>query len=60
MSSVHLLDAGIVNEASVGAGASDDEPGPEQLGCHFHLLIVYESRSRLRKNRQVERREKKY
>lgn len=41
--SVHLLDAGVVNEAGIGAGASDDELGPEQLGRHLHLVVVYES-----------------
>lgn len=40
---MHLLDAGVVNEAGIGAGASDDELGPEQLGRHLHLVVVYES-----------------
>lgn len=45
---MHLLDAGVVNEAGIGAGASDDELGPEQLGRHLHLVVVYKSCSRLR------------
>lgn len=40
---MHLLDAGVVNEPSIGACASDDELGPEQLGRHLHLVVVYES-----------------
>lgn len=40
----HLLDAGVVNEAGIGAGASNDDLGPEQLGRHLHLVIVYKSR----------------
>lgn len=44
---MHLLDAAVVNEAGVGAGASDDQPRPEQLGRHLHLLVVYESCCRL-------------
>lgn len=47
VSSAHLLDAAVVNEAGVGAGASDDEPRPEQLGRQLHLLVVYESCCRL-------------
>lgn len=44
---MHLLDAGVVNEAGIGTGASDDELGPEQLGRHLHLVVVYESCCRL-------------
>lgn len=43
----HLLHAGVVNEAGIGAGASNDDLGPEQLGRHLHLVIVYKSRCRL-------------
>lgn len=39
----HLLDAGVVNEAGIGAGASNDHLGPEQLGRHLHLVVVYKS-----------------
>lgn len=49
MFSVHLLDAAVVNEAGIGAGASDDEPGPEQLGRQLHLVVVYESCRRLQR-----------
>lgn len=51
----HLLDAGIVNEAGVGAGASNDDLGPEQLGCHLHLVVVYKSRCRLQRNEEENR-----
>lgn len=59
VSSAHLLDAAVVNEAGIGAGASDDEPRPEQLGRQLHLVVVYESCCRLqakerRRRRQVE------
>lgn len=53
--SAHLLDAAVVNQAGVGAGASDDEPRPEQLGRQLHLLVVYESCSRLQQERERER-----
>lgn len=46
----HLLDAGVVNEAGIGAGASNDDFGPKQLGRHLHLVIVYKSCSRLQGN----------
>lgn len=46
---MHLLDAAVVNEAGIGAGASDDEPGPEQLGRQVHLVVVYESCRRLQR-----------
>lgn len=49
MFSVHLLDASVVNEAGIGAGASDDDPGPEQLGRQLHLVVVYESCRRLQR-----------
>lgn len=56
MSSAHLLDAAVVNEAGVGAGAGDDEPRPEQLGRQLHLVVVYESCCRLRaKGRAADR-----
>lgn len=44
---MHLLDAAVVNEAGISAGASNDELGPEQLGRHLHLVVVYESCCRL-------------
>lgn len=47
VSSAHLLDATVVNKTGIGAGASDDEPRPEQLGRQLHLLVVYESCCRL-------------
>lgn len=56
---MHLLDASIVNEAGIGAGASNDELGPEQLGCGLHLVIVYESCCRLQRGRQIEERERR-
>lgn len=49
---MHLLDASVVNEAGIGAGASDDELGPEQLGRHFHLVVVDESCCRLQIDRE--------
>lgn len=52
---MHLLDAGVVNEAGIGAGASNDEPGPEQLGCHLHLVVVYKSCCRLQRNTEGDR-----
>lgn len=56
---MHLLDAGIVNEPGIGAGASNDELGPEQLGRGLHLVIVYESCCSLQRERQIEEREKR-
>ena len=52
---MHLLDAGVVNEAGIGAGASDDELGPEQLGRHLQLVVVYESCCNLWRNREGDR-----
>ncbi len=58
---MHLLDAGVVNEAGIGAGASDDELGPEQLGRHLHLVVVYKSCCSLQRDGEGDRlrREKK-
>lgn len=53
--SVHLLNAGVVNEAGIGTGASDDELGPEQLGRHLHLVVVYESCCWLQRNEEGDR-----
>lgn len=53
--SMHLLDAGVVNEAGIGAGASNDELGPEQLGRHIHLVVVYESCCGLQRGREGDR-----
>lgn len=44
----HLLDAGIVDEAGIGAGSCDDQTGPKQFSCQLHLLVVYQTRFRLR------------
>lgn len=53
--SVHLLDAGVVNEAGIGAGASDDELGPEQLGRQLHLVVVYKSCCSLQRHEEGDR-----
>lgn len=39
-----LLHALVVDEASVGAGAGDDEPGPEEPRRLLQLLVVNEAR----------------
>lgn len=52
---MHLLNAGVVNEAGIGTGASDDELGPEQLGRHLQLVVVYESCCWLQRNEQGDR-----
>ena len=44
---MYLPDAGIVNEAGVGTGASDDDLGPEQPGSRIQLVVVYETCHRL-------------
>lgn len=52
---MHLFDAGVVNEAGIGAGASDDKLGPEQLGRHLHLVVVYESCCSLQRGSEGDR-----
>lgn len=52
--SIHLLDAGVVNEAGICTGASNDDLGPEQLGRHLQLVVVYESCCRLERERGQE------
>lgn len=39
----YLLDAGVVDEPGVGAGARDDEPGTEEPRCHLQLGVVDQS-----------------
>ena len=53
--SVYLPDAGIVNEAGIGTGASDDDLGPEQPGSRIQLVVVYETCHRLERERGSER-----
>lgn len=55
---MHLLDAGVVNEAGIGASASDDELGSEQPGRHLHLVVVYESCGSLERGRKKEKGER--
>lgn len=50
---MYLLDTGVVNEAGICTGASDDEPGPEQLGRQLHLVVIYESCCRLERGRHI-------
>lgn len=52
---MHLLDAAVVNEAGISTGASNDELGPEQLGRHLHLVVVYESCCRLQRDGEGDR-----
>lgn len=55
----HLLDASIVDEAGISAGASDDQPGPKQLRSQLHLVVVYQTCFRLRGEGRGRKKKKK-
>ncbi len=53
-----LLDAAVVDEASVRAGAGDDEFGSEESRRQLHLIVVYQTRFRLRERERERERQR--